>query len=334
MTQLKSFRCSRTLELVQNSFSQSSVSADLEWPTVSRVLLSIDENRKSIEIDEKRVSSKSKYPFIGGSVTFSPDDLMLIKGGPEERRDFLNELCVSLNPSFAVLLKKFEKILKQRNQLLKLIKERKADLGSLVPWTEGLIEASIPIYRERAQTIQILNNSVSNIYQSLFGVQEYVVTRYEHRLEAMLTNFNPQEIERYLVDKLNRYAEAEIASGHSLVGPHKDDLSFFLNDMEVRTFGSQGQIRGLVIALKVAQLELTKKFRTFTPILLLDDIISELDDMRVQALIRYLSSYPGQLFVTTAEIGKVKALHSQFQGFRVLDLAPKTAHSSHLEACP
>ncbi len=334
LTQLKSFRSTRSTELVQNSFSQASVAAELEKPTASRVLISMEETRKRLEIDGKTVTSKARYPLIGGSVTFSPDDLSLVKSGPEARRDFLNELCVSLNPSFALVLKKYDKILRQRNLLLKMLKERKAPLDSLVPWTEGLIESAVPIYRERADTVEILNESLGAIYRNLFGVNEFVRTQYEHRLESSPQGLNAQEIERLLVDKLNRYAEAEIASGYSLVGPHKDDMGFFIQNMEARTYGSQGQIRGLVIALKVAQLELTKKFRTFTPILLLDDIISELDDARVQALVTYLSNYPGQLFVTTAEISKVKALHSQFQGFKVIDLAEKTTDSPHLEACP
>jgi len=334
LTQLKSFRSAKSSELIQNGYSQSSVSAELEKPTVSRVLLALEGNQRRVQIDEKSVLSRAKYPFIGGSVTFSPDDLLLIKGGPEGRRDFLNELCIALNPAFGLVWKKYEKILKQRNLLLKMLKERKAHLDSLVPWTQGLIEAAVPIYQERAQTVKILRETMGEIYRSLFGVQETISTRYEHRLELIPDCFDTQEIERLLVEKLNRYAEAEIASGYSLVGPHKDDLSLSINDLEARSFASQGQIRGLVIALKVAQLELTKKFRTFTPILLLDDIISELDDSRVQALVSYLSDYPGQLFVTTAEVSKVRSLHSQFQGFKVINLGEKSPESPHLEACP
>jgi DNA replication and repair protein RecF len=104
--------------------------------------------------------------------------------------------------------------------------------------------------------------------------------------------------------------------------------------MDARTFASQGQIRGIVIALKVAQLELTRAYRTWSPLLLLDDIISELDDHRVKALVNYLSNYPGQLFVTTAEVSKVKALHSQFSGFKVIDLGQKSSpnfEQNHLE---
>lgn len=320
-TLLKSFRTHRLAELIHAGAQQALVSVDFDKPVVSRVTIGLEENRKSIRIDEKPISSRAKFPYLGGSLTFSPDDLILIKGGPEERREFLDDLSLALDPLYASCLQKYQKILKQRNALLKRLKEGKALFEELPLWTESLIEAAIPIYQERLKVIGILQETLPSIYQLLFGVSEKLGLRYEHRLAREFTS-DPQEIESLLIDKLNILAEAERATGYSLAGPHKDDLEFTINGMIARTFASQGQTRGLVIALKVGQLELSRSIRKMSPILLLDDIISELDDTRVRALVNYLSNYSGQMFVTTAEVSKVKALHSQFSGFQIFDLDP------------
>ncbi len=333
-TILRSFRTASTQELIMSSTQQALMTIQMERPTVTKVSIGLSEKKKTIMVDEKSITTKARYPFLGGSLSFSPDDLALVKGSPDERRRFLDHFIVALDPQFSNFLQKYEKVLKQRNSLLRQIKEGRAHFEELPLWTESLIEAALPIYLERQKAIQILNEKFPLTYRQLFNSSENIEIQYMHRFPK---SFDSREsLEQMMIEKLSWYADAERASGHSLVGPHKDDIEFKIDGMDARTFGSQGQTRGLVIALKVTQLMLTKEFRSFSPILLLDDIISELDDQRVQALVHYLSNYPGQMFVTTAEIGKISTLHREFSGFKLIDLGaskqPAKAISDRLNA--
>ncbi|MDB5039114.1 MAG: replication and repair protein RecF [Bacteriovoracaceae bacterium] len=318
VTTLASFRTHKTSEMISGGESQASVTAELSNPTRSKVVLGLGENKKFLKVDNKEIPSKSKYPFLGSSVSFSPDDLYLIKGSAEQRRLFLDELGVSLDPGFSKILQRFDQVLKQRNKLLKSIKNGRFLYEEYSLWTEKFVEAAIPVYEGRLRFVKILNDCLPKIYSDLFQTPEALSIEYQHSLSA------DELIAEALFKKINQLGEAERAIGHSLVGPHRDDFQIKINQFSSRTYGSQGQIRGIVIALKVAQLELTRANRNWSPILLLDDIVSELDDRRVKALINYLTSYPGQLFVTTAEVDKVKALHSQFSGFKIIDLAAET----------
>jgi DNA replication and repair protein RecF len=329
MTQLKSFRTSHSSELIQEKETQALVSAEISLPTASRINLGLEGNKKSLRVDDKVFSSRAKYPFLGSSVTFSPDDLMLVKGGPEQRRLLMDELLVGIDPEKAILISRYQKVLKQRNSLLKSVRETGRGRDQLASWTIALIEAAIPLIEARIQLVRSLNLKLPKVYQQIFNTAEQLSVEYAHRLGSDI--MSSSEIEAQLVHKLSMYAEAEIASGYTLVGPHKDDLEFRLNGMDVRTFGSQGQTRGLVIVLKIAQLELAREMRGNSPILLLDDIISELDDFRVDALVRYLAHYPGQLFVTTAEMKKVESLHLQFSDFKVIPLSNQLSHEAVLE---
>lgn len=324
---LRSFRTRASSELIQEGCQQGLISVELERPTASKISLGLEGNKKSLRVDEKVCGSKSKFPFLGGSLSFSPDDLMLVKGSPEARRTFLDDFSISLDPHYSAILQRYEKVLKQRNALLKSIKEGRAHFEELPLWTESLIEAAMPIYKERLRAIELLNRHMPVIYQQLFNTKEVIRLRYHHRFQDELSD-DAQVIESQMIDKLNQLLPAEQASGFSLVGPHKDDVDLMINDLDCRTYGSQGQTRGLVIALKITQLELNRSFRNWSPILLLDDIISEFDDSRVQALVDYLSKYPGQLFVTTAEVSKVKTLHGQFSGFKVIDLGLNSSRKS------
>lgn len=329
-TNLRSFRTVRSVELIQTGQTQGLISVQLEQPTASKISIGLEGNRRSVRVDEKAIASKSKYPYLGASLSFSPDDLMMIKGGPDLRRHWFDDVIRSINPGYEVFLSKYEKVLKQRNSLLKSLKERKAFFEELPLWTESLIEAAIPIYLERQKVTKLFLETMQPLYQQLFNTTEIISLHYAHRFPEEFTE-DSQLVERLLIDKLNSLAEAELAVGYSLAGPHKDDFEFRINSMDARTFGSQGQTRGLVIAAKVAQLELSRKFRTFSPVLLLDDIISELDDTRVQALVKYLATYPGQLFVTTAEVNKVRSLYELFGDFKVIDLGQSTPSIHELQ---
>lgn len=314
LTRLKSFRASHVAELIQSHQLSASIAADLLKPTASQILISFEEKKKRIRVDSKKISSSAQYPYLGTSVSFVPDDLYLVKGGPDQRRNFFDELHISLEPKAVSVYQQFHKILKQRNRLLKSIKNGETLEEQLELWTDQYIEAALRIYQARVQCLEKLSRKMTLVYEKLFQQKESIRIDYVTGYEVSLPTAP------LMAARLTRLKEAEKAVGYTLTGPHRDDFNFFISELEAKSFASQGQTRSLVIALKISQLELIRDQRAWSPILLLDDIISELDDERVHHLVNFLSRYPGQLFVSTAEASKLKTLHEKFSGFNLIDL--------------
>jgi len=314
LTQLKSFRTSRFQDLISHGSLECSITADLEKPQPSRIIFGFDQTKKRLQIDGKAMGLRSRYPFMGTSVSFSPDDLGLIKGGPDSRRDFVDQLAVNLDPQLSQNFTQFDKTLKQRNRLLKQLRDGEGSASVLAVWNESFVRESLGIYKIREEAIQKLNAILPRIYNLLFGTTEEISLRYSHQFEEKIPS------ESILLERLEKRREAEIAVGHSLIGPHRDDLDIQIGGLSSRAFASQGQCRSLVIALKVSQLELTKEAQKLAPILLLDDIISELDEERVKSLLGYLSQYPGQMFLTTVEKTKIENLRQNFSDFQTIEL--------------
>ncbi len=333
ITSLQSFRTSKISEMIQEGKAQASVSAQFVQPTASKVVVGLEASRKSFQIDGQK-STRSKYPALGGSVSFIPDDLYLVKGSPEARRNFIDDLGMSLDSGYSEILQRYTKTLKQRNQVLKAIKKA-GSLGRTTSatldygvWTEALVEAAAPLFEARVRLMDDLAEHLPGIYANLFNVNEKVSSVYQHQFVEKWGR--TPDFRQAMYERLGQLVEAESAMGYSLAGPHRDDFRLQIDGRDATHFASQGQIRGLVIALKITQLEMSRNTRKFAPILLLDDIISELDDHRVQALVSYLSAYPGQLFVTTAEVAKVTTLHQEFSGFKLIPLDQLEAQKSSI----
>lgn len=315
ITHWQSFRTTRSQELIHEGKNELSVTAEVLNPLRCKVIFGVSKEKRIVTIDGKSIPSKSKYDFLGGSVTFCPDDLLMIKSGPDLRRDFLNQLGWSLDPQYAKVFQNFERVLKQRNKLLRAIREGRFSFEEYSIWTQKFVEAAVPLYEQRNNLIKTLNRFLPQIYKSLFNTpHEDVEVIYDHGLIEQVS------LSDSIYQKINQLGEAERAVGYSLVGPQRDDILIKLNGLEAKNYASQGQIRGIVIALKIAQLELTKSYRSWQPVLLLDDIISELDETRTEALMSYLSSYAGQMFLTTPEGSKVKHFQERFSGFKTIDL--------------
>ncbi len=322
VTQLKSFRTSKLSDLILHGKQEASVSCELIKPFPTKILFGFDQKKKNLQIDSKPISSRSKYEFLGTSVSFSPDDLSLIKGGPELRRSFIDDLVINLDPNTATQYGQFEKALTQRNRLLRQIRDGEGDASNLDLWNEIFVREAVNIYSLREQVLVRLNKVLGSIYERLFGSNEQIQILYQHQFENKIPTSGE------FLERISRRREAEMAVGYSLIGPHRDDLDIQINGLSSRSFASQGQCRSLVIALKVAQLELTKEAQKMAPLLLLDDIISELDDERVHSLLSYLSSYPGQMFLTTVEQTKIEKLSQNFADFHSFELGLKAVKSA------
>lgn len=229
---------------------------------------------KGIAIDGIPIKKSSELVGLIHIVFFSPEDLSIIKNGPGERRRFIDmELC-QFDKVYLHHLTKYNKILLQRNNLLKQISFNKDLLDTLSTWNEQLVIYGKQIIERRKDFIDQLNSIIFNIHSKLSGAKEDLIILYDCNVEA--ENFS---------EKLIQSLDRDITLKTTGIGPHRDDIIFLIKGIDIRRFGSQGQQRTAALSLKLAEIELLKKITNGNPILLLDDVLSELDRNRQNYLL-------------------------------------------------
>lgn len=229
---------------------------------------------KGIAINRMPIKKAGELFGILNLVFFSPEDLNIIKNGPSERRRFLDfELC-QLDKIYLLQLSKYNKILNQRNKLLKDIQFRPELIDTLPVWDQQLITCGMQVIDARAKFVEQLNSIVYGIHKKISGEREELVLKYE-----------PDTSAKELEERIFSAKERDLKLGQTTAGPHRDDLSFFIHGVDIRKFGSQGQQRTSALSLKLSEIELVKKSIHETPILLLDDVLSELDSNRQNFLL-------------------------------------------------
>lgn len=235
----------------------------------------LKQNRsKGIAINKIPIKKASELFGILNMVFFSPEDLNIIKNGPSERRRFLDaELC-QLDKIYLADLTKYNKVLNQRNKLLKDMVYR-PDLKETLPiWDIQLLESGKKIIQRRKKFVEELNEIVHDIHYRISGEKEELLLQYEPNIDDI-----------FFEDELNRAKDRDLRYCQTSVGPHRDDLLFSIHGVDIRKFGSQGQQRTSALSLKLSEIELVKQSIHDTPILLLDDVLSELDSNRQNYLL-------------------------------------------------
>lgn len=224
---------------------------------------------KGVAIDGISIKKYNDLFGLIHIVFFSPEDLSIIKNGPGERRRFINmELC-QLDKIYFYNLTRYSKILKQRNNLLKQISFKPELEETLDIWDEQLIQCGTEIIRRRSEFVRDIHKISNKIHFSLSGGKEKLQVIYE-----------PDVTEKEFKQELSRKRLSDIRFMTTQAGPHRDDLRFMVNDIDIRRFGSQGQQRTASLSLKLSEIELVKRMIKDTPVLLLDDVLSELDQNR------------------------------------------------------
>lgn len=233
---------------------------------------------KGIAINQIPIKKASELFGILNMVFFSPEDLNIIKNGPAERRRFLDSELCQLDKIYLADLTNYNKILNQRNKLLKDMVYR-PDLGdTLSIWDMQLVETGKKIIQRRKQFIEELNEIVYGIHSKISGGKEELFLKYEPNIDDI-----------FFEDELNRAKNKDIKMCMTSVGPHRDDMLFSIGDIDIRKFGSQGQQRTSALSLKLSEIELVKRTIHDTPVLLLDDVLSELDSNRQNYLLNSIS---------------------------------------------
>lgn len=229
---------------------------------------------KGVAIDGLPIKKSSELMGLVNVVFFSPEDLTIIKNGPAERRRFMDmELC-QLNKVYLHDILDYNRIVNQRNNLLKQVNFDSTLKSTLDVWDEQLVRYGQRVIRERERFVEQLNELIMPIHEKLSGGKEYLTLHYE-----------PNVTSGMLAEELFLKRENDLRFKSTTVGPHRDDLGFYINGMHVRKFGSQGQQRTAALSLKLAEIDLVKLFIKDTPILLLDDVLSELDSFRQNYLL-------------------------------------------------
>ena len=229
---------------------------------------------KGIAINKIPIRKASELFGIINIVFFSPEDLNIIKNGPGERRRFIDLELSQLDKVYLNNLSNYNRIVNQRNHLLKEIDYNKGALETLDIWDMQLIQYGNKIIERRQKFIEEINKIISNIHKKLTGNREDIKIVYEPSNGAL-------SFEQALLK--NKEKDLRIKS--TSVGPHRDDIAFLVSDIDIRKYGSQGQQRTAALSLKLSEIELVKQSIHDTPVLLLDDVLSELDKHRQNYLL-------------------------------------------------
>lgn len=304
----KSHRTNQDNELIQHEkrwFYIKGKALSLNSSTVVEIINTFDD-KKRIKINGKSQGRISSVLGKINTVMFSPEDLSLMKGAPSDRRRFLDILISRINPSYLRLLGEYQSTLKQRNELLKRIRDDKSKStkleDSLDSWNILLAEFGSAIIRQRTLAISELSGIAAEMHKKLTESHEELKIEYHSELLSKQEMGDLPNINERFIDNLRKLVDSDIKQGATSLGPHRDDLAFTIDSLDVRKFCSQGQQRTGVLALKLANLELTNSKIGEYPIVLLDDVTSELDEKRISFLFDLLSNIPVQTFLTATNL--------------------------------
>lgn len=243
-------------------------------------------SRKQFVIDSKttaRIPAKLKHPVV----LFDPDDLRLLHGSPTRRRQFIDRFISQLNPLYGPALRKYERAMKQRNNLLK---SAYISDDQLFAWNIALAEHGAYIIEQRIAFIEQINQNLSGLYQSIAGTHDEVSIHYSHTFVG--------DIKQKLLNELHAHAERDRYLGNTSVGPHRHDVIFQINTSPALSTASRGEARTIVLALKFLEVDIIERLTGKQPIILLDDVFSELDASRQKLLTSQLKGH--QIIITSA----------------------------------
>lgn len=257
-------------------------------------VLNIENGRRNSVING--VKKKTGSALVGKlrGVIFSPEHLLLIKEGPARRRNFIDGALCQLKPGYAGLLSVFQRALLQRNALLKDLVRFPELADTLGVWDARFAKLGGEVMAERSAYVRRLAPKVQEIYGGISKGREGLAVSYSPSVKGGCTD--RQQAEQVLLQELARTQRSDIRAGFTTVGPHRDDLDITLDGVSARSFGSQGQQRSAVLSLKLAEAEALSQLTGETPVVLLDDVMSELDQSRQDYLLNHL--HGRQVFIT------------------------------------
>jgi len=310
----KSFRTQRLQEAIrfgeQIAVVRGTVTAGQDLQRDLQV--SLHDNSKTIFLNSKR-ETLARYLTQLQVFSFTAADLDVVRGMPEARRRFLDRGISSLKPAYLKTISDYNKVIKQKNRVLQLANEN--ELGPdkvedlLAPWNDQLVRLGVLIHRAREEYVAGLN---AVLERQLFERRD-ITTRY---LSSLENKGDLSDYESLLRSRISLRLVAEIAAGHALIGPHRDDLEIHLDGREIRVYGSSGQQRSALLLLDLAAISLYNSSSNDQPVFIIDDVDAELDERRIRHLLEYLENRT-QTFITTSKRSHVESFFSRASVFEI-----------------
>ncbi|NJM69181.1 MAG: DNA replication/repair protein RecF [Scytonema sp. RU_4_4] len=321
---LRSHRMARDRDLIQDGETAAMLFATIERQTgVSDLTLTLRRNgRRTVALNSETLRRQMDFLGVLNAVQFSSLDLDLVRGGPEGRRNWLDTLLIQLEPVYAHILQQYNQVLRQRNAFLKSLLQRQSpplpeastrlqeksphsqisrtqtpQHSELDIWNAQLATMGTRVIRRRDRALQRLAPIASAWHASISGRTEILELKYLSSIS--LEQNHPEQVQQAFLEKIEQRTVAELHQGTTLVGPHRDEIELTINQTPARQYGSQGQQRTLVLALKLAELQLIEEVIGEPPLLLLDDVLAELDPSRQNQLLDAIQDRFQTLITTT-----------------------------------
>ena len=312
----KSFRTAKLQEVVRFDEQLAIVRGTVRQSAeIHRDLqVALQANSKTLLVNGKR-EPVTRYLGQLHAVVFTASELEIVRGQPEARRKFLDGGITAIYPAFVQTLADYNRVVKQKNSLLQSAQENEFSIEKtrelLIPWNEQLIALSARIYKARVRYIELLQAALE---KRLFE-KETVTIRYVSQLEG---KGDLSDYRALLAERLDLRVQAELASGYSLIGTHRDDLEILFDERDLRTYGSSGQQRSALLILQLAAIQLYFERNNEYPLFLLDDIDAELDRKRTSKLLEFLEDKT-QTFLTTSKETLVEQFKNRSRVFTVAE---------------
>lgn len=312
----KSFRTQHLQESIRFGEQAAAISGRVtQGVELSRDLqITINGNSKSISVNSKR-EPLARYLTQIHVVTFTADELEVVRGLPDARRRFLDRGVSALRPTYLQVLIDYNRVIKQKNRLLRDAADQDRGLSEiedlLAPWNQQLAGLATQIHRARFAYVEQLNQVLE---RRVFGREEISLAY----LSALAGKGDLNDYEGLIAERLRLRLPAELASGHALIGPHRDDLAVLFDGREIRVYGSSGQQRSALLLLDLAAISLYNLHHNDYPLFLIDDVDAELDEKRIEKLLEYLEGRT-QTFITTSKKSHVGRFLSRAKLFEIED---------------
>ncbi len=297
----KSHRSFIDHSLINDSAKDAYICGNLMKDEDYKMEIGINDQNKKLKINNSEIKKISEYISLANIIIFYPEDLNLIKGSPKERRRFLNTEISQIYSNYLDIVNDYNKLLKIRNEYLKKMQQgEKIDDNYFDILNNYFISKATDIYILRYKFINRINEFIKDIYKDIINIDNFYI-KYKSSIDIENQSSN---ILKKLEEALIKERDNEIKYGSTLIGPHRDDFVFQLDNQDLRNYGSQGQQRVAVLALKLAEIKVFQKYKNIDPIILLDDVFSELDDIKKNNLLKYIDKKL-QVIITTTDLNNI-----------------------------
>lgn len=271
---------------------------------ISKLEIEIDEETKKLKINNTNIKKIADYISNLNVIIFTPDDLEIIKSSPNVRRNLLNIQLSQLSRSYLNTYNQYNKLLKTRNEYLKILFNNSiADTNYLDIITDKLIEKAIIIYQKRKEYIDLINENI-DFYFNEIAIEKGLKIIYQPNIE--LDNYDYENIRKKMKHKFKKNYLKELNYGMTIYGPHRDDFYFEFKSNDLKFYGSQGQQKLAIIAFKLAEINIFKNMCGDYPLLLLDDMFSELDITKRNKLLNLINKFEIQSIITTTDLKNIR----------------------------